>query len=190
MPNSELPRQPPDAASAEELLPLVYDELRKLAAARLAHENPGQTLEATALVHEAYLRLLDADRPPSWKSRGHLFAAMAEAMRRILVENARRKKAEKHGGGLVRHDADEVPIPAPNPPEDLLAIDAALDRFAECYPDQADVVKLRYFAGLTIEQTADALGLSPATVKRHWDFSRSWLLREVRGDPAKKNQNP
>jgi RNA polymerase sigma factor (TIGR02999 family) len=170
--------------AAAELLPLVYDELRKLAAARLAHENPGQTLEPTALVHEAYLRLAASggrEPPESWDGRGHFFAAAAEAMRRILVENARRKKAEKHGGGLARHDAAEVPIPAPEPAEDLVALDEALDRLAELDAQKAELVKLRYFAGLTIEEAADALGISPATAKRHWAYSRAWLYQAIAG---------
>jgi RNA polymerase sigma factor (TIGR02999 family) len=167
-------------AGAAELLPLVYDELRKLAAARLAHEKPGQTLEATALVHEAYLRLVaDAKPQAAFDHRGHFFAAAAEAMRRILVENARRKKAAKHGGGLHRHDADELPIAAPEPAEDLVALDEALDRLAALDPPKAELVKLRYFAGLTIEEAADALGISPATAKRHWAYSRAWLFQAV-----------
>ena len=168
-----------DPAAAAELLPLVYDELRRLAAAKLSHENPGQTLDATALVHEAYLRLVDATPQAAWDHRGHFFAAAAEAMRRILVENARRKKAEKHGGGLHRHDAAELPIAAPEPAEDLVALDEALDRFAARDPAKAELVKLRYFAGLTIEQAAEALGISPATAKRHWAYSRAWLFQQV-----------
>jgi RNA polymerase sigma factor (TIGR02999 family) len=177
------------AGAAAELLPLVYDELRKLAAAKLAREAPGQTLEATALVHEAYLRLVGspvADAPgspePQFDHRGHFFAAAAEAMRRILVENARRKKAEKHGGGLQRHDAAEMPIAAPEPAEDLVALDEALDQLAALDPVKAELVKLRYFAGLTIEQAADALGISPATAKRYWAYSRAWLFQAVSGE--------
>jgi len=167
-------------AGAAELLPHVYDELRKLAAAKLAHEKPGQTLEATALVHEAFLRLLGDQQ---FDHRGHFFAAAAEAMRRILVENARRKQAEKHGGGLQRHDAAEWPIAAPEAAEDLVALDEALDRFAANDPVKAELVKLRYFAGLTIEEAADALGISPATAKRYWTYSRAWLFQEVSGEP-------
>ena len=170
-----------DPRAAAELLPLVYDELRKLAAARLSAEAPGQTLQATALVHEAYLRL--AVGAQSWDGRGHFFAAAAEAMRRILVESARRKKAEKHGGGLHRHDADALPIAAPEPAEDLLALDEALDRLAERDPVKADLVKLRYCAGLTIEQAAEALGISATTAKRYWAYSRAWLFQAVSGDP-------
>jgi RNA polymerase sigma factor (TIGR02999 family) len=163
-------------AGADELLPLVYDELRKLAAARLAHEKPGQTLDATALVHEAYLRLVGGQE---FDHRGHFFAAAAEAMRRILVENARRKNAEKHGGGLQRHDAAELPIAAPEPVEDLVALDEALDKLAALDPQKAELVKLRYFAGLTIEEAADAIGISPATAKRHWTYSRAWLFQAI-----------
>lgn len=163
-------------AGAAELLPLVYDELRRLAAARLAREQPGQTLDATALVHEAYLRV---GSDPQFDHRGHFFAAAAEAMRRILVEAARRKKAAKHGGGLHRHDANELPIAAPEAPEDLVALDEALDRFAAAEPQKAELVKLRYFAGLSIEETAEALGISPATATRHWNYSKAWLYREM-----------
>ena len=178
-----------DPAAAAELLPLVYAELRRLAAAKLAHEKPGHTLEATALVHEAYLRLVgspvaDAPGSPRFDGRGHFFAAAAEAMRRILVESARRKNAEKHGGGLHRHDAAEIPVAAPEPAEDLVALDEALDRFAAIDPQKAELVKLRYFAGLTIEEAADALGISPATAKRHWNYSRAWLFRAVAGDDS------
>jgi RNA polymerase sigma factor (TIGR02999 family) len=165
-------------AGAAELLPLVYDELRKLAAAKLAREKPGQTLDATALVHEAYLRIGGGQ---GFDHRGHFFAAAAEAMRRILVENARRKSAEKHGGGLARHDAAEVPIAAPEPIEDLVALDDALDRLAAVDPQKAELVKMRYFAGLTIEEAADALGISPATAKRYWTFSRAWLFQAIGG---------
>lgn len=170
--------------AAAELLPLVYAELRKLAAARLAHEKPGHTLDATALVHEAYVRLVPATGgPQQWDSRGHFFAAAAEAMRRILVESARRKKAAKHGGGLNRLDADELPIAAPEPAEDLVALDEALDRFAAVEPAKAELVKLRYFAGLTIGQAADVLGISPATAKRHWTYSRAWLFQAMSDEP-------
>jgi RNA polymerase sigma factor (TIGR02999 family) len=168
-----------DPAAAAELLPLVYDELRKLAAARLAHEHPGQTLQPTALVHEAYLRLVGDQE---FDGRGHFFAAAAEAMRRILVDNARRKRAEKRGGGLHRHDAAELPIAAPEPADDLVALDEALDRLAAADPQKAELVKLRYFAGLTIEQAAAALDISPATAKRHWAYARAWLYRQVAGE--------
>ena len=165
-----------DAGAAAQLLPLVYDELRKLAAARLAREAPGHTLDATALVHEAYLRVAGEQQ---FDHRGHFFAAAAEAMRRILVDNARRKRAEKHGGGMNRHDASELPIAAPEPSEDLLALDEALERFAAFDPAKAELVKLRYFVGLTIEEAADALDISPATAKRHWAYSRAWLFQAI-----------
>jgi RNA polymerase sigma factor (TIGR02999 family) len=174
-------RGEPQAADA--LLPLVYEELRRLAAQKLAHEPPGQTLQATALVHEAYLRLVGDAAGADWDGRGHFFAAAAEAMRRILVESARRKKSRKHGGGLHRHDAAEVEPAAPEPVEDLLALDEALDKLAAVEPDKAELVKLRYFAGLTIEQAAGTLGISPATAKRSWSYARSWLYREVHGAP-------
>jgi RNA polymerase sigma factor (TIGR02999 family) len=172
-----------DSQAGERLLPLVYAELRRLAARKLAHEAPGQTLQATALVHEAYLRLVGGEPRPCWDGRGHFFAAAAEAMRRILVENARRKHSRKHGGGLVRHDADVVPLAAPEPAEDLLALDESLDRLAARDPVKADLVKLRYFAGLTIDEAADLLHISPATAKRYWTYARAWLLRDATGDP-------
>lgn len=172
-----------DEEAAADLLPIVYNELRRLAAARLASENPGQTLQATALVHETYLRLVRADPDRRWDSRRHFFGAAAEAMRRILVEAARRKRAEKRGGGLARHDATQLPIAAPEPPEDLIALDEALTRFAAIEPAKAELVKLRYFAGLTIEEAAAALGISPATAKRHWNYSRAWLFGQLTGDP-------
>ena len=175
-----------EAGAADQLLPLVYDELRKLAAARLAHEPPGQTLQATALVHEAYLRLVGATPQAAFDHRGHFFAAAAEAIRRILVENARRKKAVKQGGGLDRHDAAELPIAAPEPAEDLVALDDALERFAAIDPVKAELVKLRYFAGLTIEQAAEALAISPATAKRYWTYSRAWLFQAVTGEPESR----
>jgi RNA polymerase sigma factor (TIGR02999 family) len=165
-------------AGPAELLPLVYAQLRELAATKLAREKPGHTLDATALVHEAYLRL-GADQ--QFDHRGHFFAAAAEAMRRILVESARRKSAAKHGGGLNRHDAAEFPVAAPEPQEDLVALDEALDKFAAIEPQKAELVKLRYFAGLTIEQAADALGISPATAKRYWAYSKAWLYQAIEG---------
>jgi RNA polymerase sigma factor (TIGR02999 family) len=171
-----------DRKAAAELLPLVYDELRKLAAARMAAEAPGQTLQPTALVHEAYLRLVGPADEIRWDSRGHFFAAAAEAMRRILVESARRKKAVKHGGALHRLDANTVAISAPEVDEDLLAIDEALDRLASIDPVKAELVKLRYFAGLTIEQAAETLRISAATAKRYWTYSRIWLYQQVAGD--------
>jgi RNA polymerase sigma factor (TIGR02999 family) len=167
--------------AAEELLPLVYQELRRLAARRIARESPGQTLQATALVHEAYLRLVDPDRARRWDSRGHFFAAAAEAMRRILVERARRRRTEKHGGQHQRQDVDEVEIVAASPTEDLLALDEALNRLAAEDPAKADLVKLRYFAGLSIEDAARALGISSATAKRRWAYARAWLFRQIEG---------
>jgi RNA polymerase sigma factor (TIGR02999 family) len=170
-----------DAGAAEQLLPLVYEELRKLAAQKLAREPSGQTLQATALVHEAYLRLAGSV-DPQWDGRGHFFAAAAEAMRRILVESARRKKALKYGGGRQRLDADTIAIAAPELDDDLVAIDEALDRLAVLDPVKAELVKLRYFAGLTIEEAADALGISAATAKRYWTYSRVWLFQQVSGE--------
>ena len=168
-----------DPRAAEQLLPLVYDELRRLAAQRLAHEKPGQTLQATALVHDAYLRLVGLDEARGWDGRGHFFAAAAEAMRRILVDNARRKRTAKHGGGHRRRDLDEVEIAAGEPIDDLLALDEALTRLAVEDPAKAELVKLRFFAGLSIEEAARALGISAATAKRRWAYARAWLFRAV-----------
>jgi RNA polymerase sigma factor (TIGR02999 family) len=174
-----------DARAAEQLLPLVYNELRKLARAKLAQEQPGQTLQATALVHEAYLRLVDVDRAQRWDSQGHFFAAAAEAMRRILVEHARRRRSLKRGGGLVRHDLDDVKLAVPELEDDLLALDEALARLAEKDAVKARLVELRHFAGLTIEQAARALGLSTTTAHRHWNYARAWLHQAiVSDDPA------
>src|SRR3954464_6283307 len=172
-----------DSSAAERLLPLVYDELRKLAAQKLAREKPGQTLQATALVHDASLRLIGT-ADPGWNSRGHFFAAAAEAMRRILVEKARRKRTEKHGGLLERQDLDDVDIAAPAPSEDLLALDEALAKLEAEDPIKAQLVKLRYFAGLTEEDAASALGISRATVQRHWRYAKAWLHSELRGTGA------
>ena len=173
-----------DSTAAAQLLPLVYAELRKLAAQKLAKEKPGQTLEATALVHEAYLRLVDTDKAQQWNSRGHFFAAAAEAMRRVLVENARRKQRVKHGGGRQRLDLDEAcPVVQP-PSDDVLALDEALTRLAACDPVRAELVKLRFFAGLTIPEAAQALGLSLATAERYWTFVRVWLYAELTGGEA------
>ncbi len=171
-----------DPHAASQLLPLVYEELRRLAACKLAAEAPGQTLEATALVHEAYLRLVGKDEAQSWDNRGHFFAAAAEAMRRILVENARRKRSRRHGGGLKRHDPQEAELAAPEPAEDLLALDEALDRLAAKDPVKAELVKLRYFAGMTIDEAAGALGISTATAKRYWAYARAWLYQAVSGN--------
>ncbi len=166
----------PDAAS--QLLPLVYDELRRLAAQKLAHEKPGQTLQATALVHEAYLRLVE-DEPRQWDSRRHFFAAAAEAMRRILVENARRKGSLKHGGQCQRHDLEDIEVSATGQPEELLAIDEALDKLQRQDATSAELVKLRYFSGLTVPQAAEVLDVSPRTADRLWLYARAWLFREI-----------
>ncbi|HQU46805.1 MAG TPA: sigma-70 family RNA polymerase sigma factor [Pirellulales bacterium] len=173
--------------AAEKLLPLVYDELRRVAAAQLAHERPGQTLQATALVHEAYLRLVGGGAD-SWDNRRHFFAAAAEAMRRILVERARRKRRLRHGGGQhrVELDADEIPIEEPS--VDLLTLDEALDRLAAEDPQKAELVKLRFFAGLSEQEAADVLGISRATAARHWAYARAWLFDRLRDDgPDAKN---
>jgi RNA polymerase sigma factor (TIGR02999 family) len=170
-----------DSRAAGELLPLVYAELRRLAADQLARERPGQTLQATALVHEAYLRLVGgAAAAQEWSGRGHFFAAAAEAMRRILVEQARRKGRVRHGGGRHRVELEDVPATVGDEGAgDLVALDEALDALARIDPVKAEVVKLRYFAGLTIEETAACLGISPATAKRHWAVARAWLYRRL-----------
>ena len=173
-----------DPKAAEELLPLVYDELRRLAAWRMATERPGQTLQATALVHEAYLRLVGRE-DPGWQGRRHFFGAAAEAMRRILVENARRKQRLKHGGQMERVDVENVEIPSPLPDDELLAMDEALNRLPEIDPRAAELVKLCFFVGLTQEQAARELGVSISTVERTWVFARAWLFREIR-----KGQTP
>jgi RNA polymerase sigma factor (TIGR02999 family) len=170
-----------DPQAAAQLLPLVYDELRRLAAHKLAQEGPGQTLDATALVHEAYLRLLGGEQPQPFHGRGHFFAAAAEAMRRILVENARRKRSFKHGGDRSRQDVADIQLAAPQPQEDLLALDEAMNRLAATDRAAADVVQLRYFAGLTLPEAAQALGISPRTAGRLWAFARAWLRREIEG---------
>jgi RNA polymerase sigma factor (TIGR02999 family) len=167
-----------DPQAAAQLLPLVYEELRKLAAQKLAQEKPGQTLEATALVHEAYLRLVGTSGRP-WDNRRLFFAAAAEAMRRILVENARRKKSLKRGGDRRREELDSERIQAPTPHEDILALNEALERLADRDPVKAELVKLRYFAGLTLEQAAAALDLSPSTADRYWAYARAWLHQEI-----------
>jgi RNA polymerase sigma factor (TIGR02999 family) len=163
------------------LLPLVYEELRRLAAHKMAQEAPGQTLQATALVHEAYVRLVDVEKADSWNSRGHFFAAAAEAMRRILVENARHKKSLKHGGDLSRRELDEERLPAPEPQEDLLALDAALNKLAAVNRQAADLVQIRYFAALPLPEAARALSISPRTAGRLWAYARAWLRREIEG---------
>lgn len=164
-----------DPSAAEQLLPLVYDELRKLAAARLAQEKPGQTLQATALVHDAYLRLVDGQRDQHWNSRGHFFAAAAEAMRRILVERARRKDRVRHGGELERHDAAEAELVADQRLAEILKVDAALDELAEQDPRAAELVKLRFFVGMTNPEAASALDVSIKTVERTWVYAKAWL---------------
>jgi RNA polymerase sigma factor (TIGR02999 family) len=170
-----------DPRAADQLLPLVYDELRKLAAQKLSREAPGQTLEATALVHEAYLRLVGTDQAQQWNSHGHFFAAAAEAMRRILIENARRKQATKHGGGRRRLELDAVELPAPAQPDQLLLLDEAMADLAGEDPAAAELAKLHLFAGLTVEQAGEALGISRATAFRQWTYARAWLHAQLRG---------
>jgi len=171
-----------DPSASEELLPLVYDELRQLAAQRLAQEKPGQTLEATALVHEAYVRLVDTDKVQHWNSRGHFFAAAAEAMRRILVESARRKSRLKHGREHQHVDLDSGCLVSAAPSLDLLALNAALSRLAEIEPAKAELVKLRFFAGLTMPEAASALDISLPTAERYWTFAKAWLYAELAED--------
>lgn len=171
-----------DPQAAAQLLPLVYNELRKLAAAKLAGEKPGQTLDATALVHEAYLRLIpDAKPQAAWENRRHFFGAAAEAMRRILVENARRKKALKRGGGAEREPVDLEQVAEPQKDEELLALDEALNALAEKDSIKAELVKLRYFAGLSADEAAACLGISPSTGDRYWNYARAWLKRTMMG---------
>ncbi len=178
-----------DSRAAEQLLPLVYGELRKLAAQRLAQEKPGQTLQATALVHEAYLRLVGkdcGDKPrgsPEFGGRGHFFAAAAEAMRRILVESARRKASLKRGGARLRQELDERDIPLQRAPEELLAVHDALDKLAEVDPRAAELVKLRYFAGFTLDEAAELLDISPRTADNLWAYARAWLLVQFEPSP-------
>jgi RNA polymerase sigma factor (TIGR02999 family) len=170
-----------DPQAAGELLPQVYDELRRLAAQRLAHEPPGQTLDPTALVHEAYLRLVGDDPQRPWDNRGHFFAAAAEAMRRILVERARSKRRLKRGGGRARVVLDPALIAAPESSDDLVALDDALQKLTTQDPQVAALVNLRYFAGLTNKQAAEVLGIAPRTADFHWSYARAWLLAELRG---------
>ncbi len=167
-----------DVRAADELLPLVYQELRQLAAQRMKQEKPGQTLQATALVHEAYIRLVGSESQ-NWNSRGHFFSAAAEAMRRILIENARRKKSLKHGGGYQRVDLDDEDMAIEAPSDNLVALDEALTKLAETAPAVAELVKLRYFAGLTVEQVAEIQGISRRTAGSHWAWARAWLHREI-----------
>jgi RNA polymerase sigma factor (TIGR02999 family) len=185
-----------DPSAAEQLLPLVYEELRKLAGARLAQEKPGQTLEATALVHEAYLRLV-GDEPTPWDSRGHFFAAAAEAMRRILIDRARQKRRPKHGGQRRRVNLDEVSASTEQPADDLLALDEALEALTAVAPRKGELVKLRFYAGLTIPEAAAALGISEATAQRDWTYARTWLYCRLADDPPSEpstqkpsSQNP
>src|SRR5439155_1573563 len=169
-----------DPSAAEQLLPLVYDELRKLAAQRLAHERPGQTLEATALVHEAYLRLVNVEQAQHWNSRGHFFAAAAEAMRRLLINRARDKKRVKRGGERCRVDLDQIEIALDSSDEQLIALDEALSQLAVEDPDAARLVNLRFFAGLTLKDAAVSLGLALRTAERQWAYARAWLYARLR----------
>jgi len=171
-----------DPSAAAQLLPLVYDELRRLAAQKLARERPGQTLQATALVHEAYLRLVDVEQAQRWNSRGHFFAAAAEAMRRILVERARHRQSLKAGGDHQRLDMADIEPAVAGPDVDLLALNEALEKLAQQDPRKAELVKLRFFAGLTIEQAAQALGISPSTADNDWAYARCWLRLAIDGD--------
>jgi len=173
-----------DPHAAEQLLPLVYQELRRLAAEKMAQEKPGQTLQATALVHEAYLRLVDPEKGQHWNSRGHFFAAAAEAMRRILIGNARQKKSQKHGGHLRRANIEVEGIAGDESPDRFLALDEAVAKLAAIDPQKAEVVKLRYFAGLTACEAAAALGISEVTANRYWTYARAWLQREMTGADA------
>jgi RNA polymerase sigma factor (TIGR02999 family) len=173
-----------DPKAGEQLLPLVYDELRKLAAVHLANERPGQTLQPTALVHEAYLRLVGDGGGSVWDGRGHFFAAAAEAMRRILVDRARQKGRQKRGGRFRRVDVDAADLATTATPDQLLAVDEALTRLAATDPAAARIVELRYFAGLSVEEAGAAVGISTATAYRHWNFARAWLFSELAGDPS------
>ncbi len=168
--------------AADQLLPLVYDELRRLAAAKMAREKPGQTLQPTALVHEAYLRLVDGEQAQHWNSRGHFFAAAAEAMRRILIERARTKAREKHGGDWKRVDFEELDVTTSVSPDQLVALDDALARLTSLDQIAGELVKLRYFAGLALDEAAAALGVSTATAYRHWAYARAWLCSELLKD--------
>jgi RNA polymerase sigma factor (TIGR02999 family) len=168
-----------DAQAARQLLPLVYDELRQLAAQKLAREKPGQTLDATGLVHEAYLRLVGGDSEPHWDGRGHFFAAAAQAMRRILVDSARRKQAERHGGGWQRQELLAAELAIDSTGDELFAVDEALAKLAEREPEIARLVEMRFFAGLTLPEAARCLGMSVRTAHRHWAYARAWLRREL-----------
>ncbi len=171
-----------DPSAAEGLLPLVYEELRKLAAAKLANEKPGQTLQATALVHKAYLRLVDVEKVQHWNSRGHFFGAAAEAMRRILLNRARDKRRMKRGGKLHRVDLDKIEIAIDIPDEDLMAIDEAIEEMAKENQECANLVKMRFFTGLSIDEAGAVMGISTRTAKRHWAYARAWLFDALRPD--------
>lgn len=170
-----------DPLAVGELLPLMYQELRRIAAHKMQGESPGHTLQPTALVHEAWLRLVDKDGQAQFQNRAHFFGAAAEAMRRILIDRARRKQAQKHGGGKEHVDVDDVDIPAPADDEELLAVNDALDRFAKVEPQKAELVKLRYFVGMTIEEAAAVLSISEPTAKRWWAYAKAWLAVEIKG---------
>jgi RNA polymerase sigma factor (TIGR02999 family) len=172
-----------NAKTSEELLPLVYSELRRMAAHKMANEPAGHTLQPTALVHEAWLKLVDSPAR-SWQNRAHFFGAAAEAMRRLLIARARRKHAQRRGAGAAHLDVDELEIASPIPPKRMLALDEALNRFAAVEPQQAELVKLRYFVGLRIEEVAEVLGISEATAKRWWNYARAWLFNEISGPPS------
>ena len=177
-----------DALAAEQLLPLVYDELRRLAASKMSDERPDQTLQATALVHEAFVRLVDVNNAQQWNSRGHFFAAAAEAMRRILVENARRRRQLKRGAAFQKAEVHEIAVVADNIQEDLIALDEALTKLTDTDPQAARLIQLRYFVGLSIPDAAKALGISPRTADRLWAFARAWLHREIQGsDDSEEN---
>jgi RNA polymerase sigma factor (TIGR02999 family) len=174
-----------DPAAAEQLLPLVYDELRKLAAQKLAQEKPGQTLQATALVHDAYIRLVDVDKSQHWNSRGHFFAAAAEAMRRIMIEQARRKRSQRQGGTRLRRELSDDDLIAMPIDDELIDLDEAISRLSAADPQAAELVKLRVFAGMTIEEVAEVQGISARTVKRNWAYARAWLGRELAANDAR-----
>lgn len=178
-----------DPSAADQLLPLVYEELRKLAAARLADEQPGQTLQATALVHDAYIRLVDVEKVQRWDSRGHFFAAAAIAMRRILVEEARRKKRLKHGGERCRVEIDCLQLASDIPSQQLLFLDEAISRLEREDPEKAKVVQLRFFVGMNHEEVAKALGVSEITARRYWRYARAWLRREMGGNNDNHDSN-
>lgn len=177
-----------DPSAAEQLLPLVYDELRKLAAARIALENPGQTLQATALVHEAWIRLVDVDKVRHWDSRRHFFSDAAEAMRRIIIDRARHKNRSKRGGGVARVALEDHQWVTTSTPEQLLAVDECLEKLAVEDPTAAEIVKLRYFAGMTVAEAAEALGMHRATAHRHWVYARAWIRAEIQGQDSETTE--